>query len=181
MTEDWRDVPGFEGYYAVSDRGRFRSLDRIVEFSDGRRRLYAGRPLKLKLGNDGYFLVSLSRGVEDKKWHLAHRHVASAFIGPCPEGCQVRHKDGVRTNIEAANLHYGTAGQNRVDQILHGTMPCGEEHHSAHVLESAVAAIRAERGLTISEIATKHGVSRTHAWNVRNGKRRNSLTEALKL
>lgn len=28
--EEWRDIPGFEGAYQVSDLGRVRSLDRVV-------------------------------------------------------------------------------------------------------------------------------------------------------
>ena len=28
MTENWRDVPGYEGYYQVSDQGHVRSLTR---------------------------------------------------------------------------------------------------------------------------------------------------------
>ncbi len=30
MKEEWKEIPGYEGYYQVSDRGRVRSLDRIV-------------------------------------------------------------------------------------------------------------------------------------------------------
>ena len=35
MTENWRDVVGYEGIYEVSDRGRVRSLDRIVKANNG--------------------------------------------------------------------------------------------------------------------------------------------------
>jgi hypothetical protein len=38
-TERWRQVPGYEGHYEVSDRGRVRSIDRVVIMKDGRRRV----------------------------------------------------------------------------------------------------------------------------------------------
>jgi len=28
--EEWKDIPGFEGYYQASTKGRIKSLDRIV-------------------------------------------------------------------------------------------------------------------------------------------------------
>lgn len=33
--EVWRDVPGYEGYYQVSDMGRIRSVDRTVLTKNG--------------------------------------------------------------------------------------------------------------------------------------------------
>jgi len=39
--EHWRDVPGWEGWYQVSDRGRVRSLDRVVVKHDAPRRVPA--------------------------------------------------------------------------------------------------------------------------------------------
>lgn len=50
-----------------------------------------------------------------------HSLVAAAFIGPCPQGQEVRHKDGTRTNNTADNLEYGTRTDNLRDAIRHGT------------------------------------------------------------
>lgn len=30
MIEEWRAIPGYEGFYEVSDQGRVRSLDRYA-------------------------------------------------------------------------------------------------------------------------------------------------------
>lgn len=30
MTEEWRDIPGYRGYYQVSSLGRVRSVDRTI-------------------------------------------------------------------------------------------------------------------------------------------------------
>lgn len=178
MSEIWRPVVGYEGLYEVSNLGNFRSIDRWVVFADGRRRFFEGRPLKLKPNVDGYPLVLLSAGMARKKWRLAHVEVAAAFLGPCPSGSETCHNDGVRVNISASNLRYGTRSSNCADRIVHGTALFGATHPSARVPDETVAAIRDANG-TITEIADRFGVSRTHAWNVRNGKRRDSLSEKL--
>jgi hypothetical protein len=40
-AERWAPIPGYEGAYEVSDRGRVRSLERVVVMRDGRRRVPA--------------------------------------------------------------------------------------------------------------------------------------------
>lgn len=178
MSEIWKEVLGFEGAYEVSNTGRFRSLDRWVDFSDGRRRFFRGRDLKLKLNKDGYPLVLLSAGMERKKWCLAHIVVARAFLGSCPEGQETRHLDGAPANIKVDNLEYGTRSLNHADKMLHGTSLFGASHPAAHIPNVTVASIKRDKG-TITEIAARHGVSRTHAWNIRAGLRRDSLSELL--
>lgn len=175
-SEKWAAVPDFEGMYEVSDHGNFRSLDRWVVFSDGRRRFFKGAPLRLKINRDGYPLVLLSAGMARKKWHLAHVIVAKVFLGPCPADYETCHDDGVPAHICATNLYYGTRARNNADRMAHGTAFFGEMHPSAHLSDEVVEDIRRASG-TITEIAERFGVSRTHAWNIRAGKRRDSLSE----
>lgn len=59
MTETWKPIPGYEGLYEVSDHGRVRSLDRVVEFSDGRLRFQRGTDLKPNM-RSRYWTVALS-------------------------------------------------------------------------------------------------------------------------
>ena len=37
-AEEWRAVPGYEGYYEVSDRGRVRSVGRVVDNAGAKQR-----------------------------------------------------------------------------------------------------------------------------------------------
>lgn len=48
--ELWRPVDGWTGYYEVSDRGRVRSVARVVTMSNSHRRRIPGRVLQLSSG-----------------------------------------------------------------------------------------------------------------------------------
>ncbi|MGO9080384.1 MAG: NUMOD4 motif-containing HNH endonuclease [Streptosporangiaceae bacterium] len=104
--ERWRKAPGFPGY-RVSSRGRVRFVDRVL--SDGRRA--GGVMLTARPDRDGYPCVTIGG-----KRAAVHRLVAAAFLGPCPPGQEVRHKDDDRGNPAAVNLVYGTHRDNERDK-----------------------------------------------------------------
>ena len=53
MTEVWKDIAGYENEYQVSNLGNVRSLDRYVEYSDGRIHICKGQLMKLLEGGGG--------------------------------------------------------------------------------------------------------------------------------
>ena len=55
--------------------------------------------------------------------HFAHRLVARAFLGPCPDGMEVLHRDGDGSNARLSNLRYGTHADNGADMVRHGRTP----------------------------------------------------------
>jgi len=83
LDERWRDIPGYEDYYAVSNLGRVRSIG-------GRK--YRRKDLILSaIPNNIYGHLSVNlykRGT--RRTFTVHRLVAAAWIGPCPDGQQVR-------------------------------------------------------------------------------------------
>ena len=109
MTE-WRDVPGFEGRYQVSDDGRVLSLPRYGA---------GGRMLKLAPTGKGYRSVSLSLAGASRG-RLVHQLVLLAFVGPRPADAVTRHLDGDPTNNALSNIVYGTPVENRADMRRHG-------------------------------------------------------------
>jgi len=113
--ERWLPVVGYEGLYEVSDLGRVRSLPRNTT---------SGRILCLSISGPGYQQVSLFAQGRLKKTYV-HHLVAEAFIGPRPEGYEIRHLDGDRLNNTLANLRYGVHSENELDKVRHGT------HHYA--------------------------------------------------
>lgn len=118
-TEIRKAVVGYEGSYEVSDLGRVRSLDRVRLGKNklGYPQAYKlkGRILRLNRVARGYPACALAG-----KTICAHRLAALAFLGPCPPGCEVRHKDGDRNNPRVSNLEYGTHADNAEDTIRHG-------------------------------------------------------------
>ena len=115
-NEEWRAIPGYEGLYEVSDRGRVRSLDRMRPFRGGWRPV-RGRVLSPWMSR--YWNVRLSReGVVTA--HSVHSLVAAAFIGPRPDGMHVCHNDGDRNNNSVGNLRYDTPSANSLDVVKHG-------------------------------------------------------------
>lgn len=119
MPEKWRPIPGWEKSHEVSNRGRVRSITRKIVNSLGHVTTRQGRDLKLK-EDAGYLRVQLNfQGVA--KMFFVHRLVLLAFVGPVPEGKQVRHLDGDAKNNHLENLTYGTISENQLDRVRHGT------------------------------------------------------------
>jgi len=120
MSESWRPIPGWEGYYEASDRGRIRSLARRVPGRRPAGQAVPGRVLKLVPDTHGYLTVTLCRNGTGERGYV-HRLVLLAFVGaPLPglEGC---HNDGDCTNNRLGNLRWDTSAANSQDAVLHGT------------------------------------------------------------
>lgn len=118
-AEEWRDVPGWEGLYQVSDQGRVRSLDRVVRGAYGSTWLRRGVILKLHAEWSGHMTVKLQADNRGKKNMKVHQMVLSAFVGPLPEGKVTRHLNGKPSDNRLANLEYGTYQQNLRDRQEH--------------------------------------------------------------
>lgn len=110
-SEEWRPVVGLEGYYEVSSFGRVRSLYRNS--------MRIMRPSYSNTGGYPLYILTVN-GVRYPRY--GHHMVAEAFIGPRPEGQEVRHVyDPDPRNCARTNLAYGTSGENKIDQVRHGT------------------------------------------------------------
>lgn len=116
VKEEWRTIPGFEDY-AVSDLGRIKRI------RAGGPNAKVGRILSPGSNGNGYRIASLS--VHGKtKYAQVHRLVMLAFVGQCPAGMEVNHKDSVRHNNALVNLEYCTKGDNeRHKSRANGYMP----------------------------------------------------------
>ena len=118
--ELWTSVPGYEGFYEVSNYGNVRSLTRSVPYGRHKNMVYTGRDLKL-FGSNKYLSVKLSRAGVTKTVYV-HELVLLAFEGPRPpmdERCEIRHLDGDKFNNQLSNLTYGTVKENAADRKLH--------------------------------------------------------------
>lgn len=127
IAEVWADVPGYEGMYQVSDRGRMKSLDRL----NSRGHRIKGRMLRTPLDYKGYPSIALSKGGKGSSVRV-HRIVMAAFKGPAPEGLEVCHNDGNRANNNLENLRYDTHQANMDDKYRHGSVSRPTECKNGH-------------------------------------------------
>lgn len=110
-TEEWKDIPGFEGLYQASNLGRVKSLKR---FRKGKNDCLVSVKEKIKksvIDRYGYYQVVLCKN-SIKKAYLVHRLVFKAFNGSIPEGLQVNHINEIKTDNRLENLNLMTAKEN---------------------------------------------------------------------
>jgi hypothetical protein len=152
MNEDrWLPVVGYEGTYEVSKNGHVRRIGRARGAKPGT--ILAQRP-----GRGGYPIVRLAAKRECVTRYI-HRLVAAAFLGPCPPGMVVNHKDRNRQNPSAENLEYVTRSDNNRHAYQNGVEPVkGEAKHNAKLTDNSVRDIRAS-DLGPRELGRVHGVS----------------------
>lgn len=122
------------------------------------------RPLNPCLGNRGYLVVALVSPQGAKRQFAVHRLVLEAFVGPCPEGLQCCHGDGVKTNNRLSNLRWDTPLGNWLDRIAYGGR--------VKLNPDTVRLIRQTAGqMGAKEAARTFGVAPSHVVNVRSRRR----------
>ena len=144
-TETWRTIPGYLPVYEVSDHGRVRSRDHKRNAKNGSQATQKGRVLSPSTNRKtGYPFVSIRDDAGVQKTRNVHSLVAAAFLGPCPDGMEILHRDGQPGNPDLANLHYGTAAENAADQVRHGVHWNASKTHcpQGHPYDSANTYVR---------------------------------------
>jgi hypothetical protein len=175
--EKWRRVTYnanvYKQFYRISNLARIWSNGRILRFKRTRNgvtlnivsKLHADPQLLTPtLDNNGYHKVSLIDAVGFRRTCFLHQLIMYEFVGPCPVGKEVRHRDGVKTNYSLINLRYSSKKTNGRDRVKHGHQVKGEEVVISKLTEQQVRKIRrlyATYNYKFSQpkLATKYGVS----------------------
>ena len=103
MTEEWKPIDGFTGYY-VSNLGRIKSYKRDKE---------NGRIIQPRLSKKGYYFAFIYDDNNKRKCVQVHRAVLKTF-NPVENmnKLEVNHKDEVKTNNCLSNLEWTTHAEN---------------------------------------------------------------------
>ena len=166
MTETWRPVVGWEGWYEVSHLGNVRGTSRTSVRSDGTTQTWPGRSLRLLHRHDGYVCIHLSRPGK-RKMVRVHRLVGEAFLEPAHTTETINHKNGSKSDNRVVNLEWATRTENTNHSIQIGLgsytppfMP-REKNGQTKLLPSMLPALRElrEQGLSYRKIAKHFGVT----------------------
>lgn len=160
MKEIWKDIPGFEGFYQVSNMGRVRTTGGWCGTVERKPALRA-----LSLTRDGYEKVRLIHGSVDVTRRV-HRLVAEAFVPNPEQKPTVNHIDGNKRNNRADNLEWA----DRHEQLVHAynhrlkTADVGTTNCNAKLTAEQVREIRRDYVWQSKEYGTvalsrKYGVS----------------------
>ena len=159
-AEEWRMIPGSDGYYSVSSLGRVRS-EPVTRRTVGRQR---GRILKCYPDNKGYRQFSVCLPGARRKTMKVHRAVALAFMGPRPPGAQINHISGDKNDNSVTNIEYVSCRRNVHHAWELGLRTAeqvqGERHGRSKLTANDVREIRSNhRQTTVKQLAHRFGVT----------------------
>lgn len=96
MSEIWKEIKGYEGYYEVSSYGKVKSKNKILKpFFNGK----------------GYLYVNLCKDGKRETISI-HRLIGIMFIPNPDNKPQINHIDGIKINNFVNNLEWTTNGEN---------------------------------------------------------------------
>lgn len=122
MREVWKPIDGYEGLYEVSNMGRVKSLERLVQNNGSMQRKHEKVLRQNVRKKYGHCLVALCKD-GNVSVKLVHRLVACAFL-PNPENKPVvDHIDTNPLNNKVDNLRWVTVQENCLN-------PLTREHNS---------------------------------------------------
>lgn len=119
--EIWKDIPGYEGSYQASTKGKIRGLNRICLSKNGSFRTVSNKILTPKIDRYGYYELHLS--LKNIRIHFKiHILIAKTFISNPKNKPQVNHKDGNKLNNKISNLEWNTNSENILHAFKNGLM-----------------------------------------------------------
>lgn len=157
MDEVWRDIPGYEGFYRVSNLGRVTG--------------HRGRVLKGSMAGDGYRKVILTKpGLKTLHIYL-HRLVLSVFDRIPQPGEEACHLNAVKNDNRLSNLRWDTHTENVRDTVRMGRHFEQQKTHCPrqHPLQTP--------NLVIGEL--KRGGRKCRACNIARARKQKGSTEPL--
>lgn len=170
--EEWREVPGFDGHYMASSKGRVkvkrRKVERVNRWGEVATYDYRPRILRPSMA-DGYKMVHL--GWSGRRQSVGvHTMVLLAFHGPRPAGHFGCHNNSIRTDNRPSNLRWDTHHGNMQDRKRMGMYLRGEYHPMAKLSDADARAMR-QSGLSAGKAAARYGISKTQAHRILKGQR----------
>lgn len=160
--EVWLPIKGFGDRYSVSNLGRVKSSDMVMNNPHGTKTKKKGRILVPNKDAKGYGIVALCFNGY-RKTYKVHRLVAIHFIPNTYNKEQVNHLNGIKLDNRAENLEWCTNRENIIHAYSNGlvNLQRGESHHNSKLKREDVLLIikRIDSGEIMRTIAEDFNVS----------------------
>jgi hypothetical protein len=128
---EYKPIPGFANYLAGSDGSLWTNPrtgpSRPSSITKWRR--MPSSKIKDNPKKD-YMEVTLRMPGGGLRYTKVHIVVLETFAGPCPNGMQGCHNDGIPYHNSVSNLRWDVSKGNQLDRYKHGTARLGEAHPS---------------------------------------------------
>ena len=170
MTEEWRDIPGYEGLYQVSNLGEVKSLPKEYIVGNGAKRNHGGMVLKPGKNDHGYLAVALCKEGTRRNFRI-HKLVARIFLGESI--LEVNHINGIKTDNYLENLEYCTRSENIKHAFDSGLALGlkGEKNPSSKLNNDIIKNIRENKYcLTVKEFSICYNIHITTIYKILKNK-----------
>ena len=124
MEEQFKDIPGYDGLYQVSNLGNVKSLERVVLRKNGRKIPIRESILKPNSRKDGYLSVNLYNKNRKRKNFRVQQLVVMAFLYHIPNGTYnivIDHINNIKNDNKLENLQLITNRENSSKDKKGGT------------------------------------------------------------
>lgn len=155
QKEEWRDLPGYDGFYQVSDWGRIRS------FRDKHRK--GGRleiPVILKPAKGPYNIQIVIKWEGKQRTVQVGKAVALTFLGDIPKGCVSYHRDGNPENNALSNIGIGLRSELSRERMRNKV--AGQNRRPVLKINRELTVVEAYP--SVSEAARKNGYRQDAMW-----------------
>jgi hypothetical protein len=165
--EIWKDIPGYENYYQISNTGKVKSF-------------VSNKILKPITDKDGYLRVCLCVN-QKRKSHIIHRIVAKVFIPNPQNKPHINHLDFNITNNCVSNLEWCTPKENilysynegRINPPKYWKNKFSYNHHSSkEVLQYDINGTVINKYGSAHEAMRQTGIDNKHISGVARGERK---------
>ena len=153
--EVWKEVPGYDERYLVSNKGRFQVVRPFRPI--GRR----GKWQKPGVVRGDKNLSLFKEDGSSRRVSLSVL-ILEVFVGPRPPGMSCLHWDDNRDNNAVENLRWGNHSENGHDRFRNGGIPArGERHRDVKMSDEDVREARRLKvsGWSVKALCERYGLT----------------------